>query len=719
MQIGPFHAQLAPGFDPSGLAGALEILPARLRDRADHPGLSRHRLVRLSLPSPAGPVDVMVKAFAAQPAWKDRWDQRRGSKAMRAFRVAVHLHERGVGTPPPVACLERWDGARLAESYMVTRFVEPLTDLRRALIHIYREDPHCARLMALLQAVADAVRSMHEAGVLHRDLGNQNILLHGGLEGDVLFTDLNRARILPRLGERERARDISRLTLPSDLLRVFKEMYWSGPPPAAFERWERLRRAHYRWHDQTRALRHPFRERARRGRTPLEETYPSVPEIWIWDDRSAQPIQVARGPERRKHMPVANVLRPAAATLRRLAPIRRAYREFLRGAFQTPQTLDQRVGVCVEPAAGAWQERLDWLRQLGACPVLVRCYRHHDEARRETTLNAIRQLRALGHDVTVALVQDRASVRDPDLWAGFGSHVLDSVAADVQAVEVGHAINRVKWGVWDLRELRGLYAPLPEWRRRHPQLQWIGPACIDFEYPAVLAALDLLPEGATFDALSHHLYVDRRGAPEARQGRFSTLEKFALGRAMARVHPRCADRFICSEVNWPVLGTGVHSPVGSPYHWPGQVPGPPNVTPEAYAAYMIRYLLIALCSGLAERVYWWRLAAHGFGLLSDAPPGTFERRPAFGALRTFLAVCGPARFESYQRWGRGGHSFRFAAPDGEPFLVAYTTEDREPALPAWRCGRVIDAQGVIHKQSQADLLGAAPIYLMGCEQEGA
>ena len=122
--------------------------------------------------------------------------------------------------------------------------------------------------------------------------------------------------------------------------------------------------------------------------------------------------------------------------------------------------------------------------------------------------------------------------------------------------EVAHAINRVKWGIWDCGDYRRLVAPVARLAERFPAVRFTGPAVIDFEYPFVVSALGALPRGLRFHAVSHHLYVDRRGAPENPQAGFSLLEKCAMGRAIARWSPATEDRFIVSEVNWPLLGTG-------------------------------------------------------------------------------------------------------------------------------------------------------------------
>ena len=58
---------------------------------------------------------VAVKSFGRQAEWKDGYDKKRGTKAARSFEAAVYLQDHGVGTPPPLAYLERWDGDRIAE----------------------------------------------------------------------------------------------------------------------------------------------------------------------------------------------------------------------------------------------------------------------------------------------------------------------------------------------------------------------------------------------------------------------------------------------------------------------------------------------------------------------------------------------------------------------------------------------------------------------------
>ena len=253
--------------------------------------------------------------------------------------------------------------------------------------------------------------------------------------------------------------------------------------------------------------------------------------------------------------------------------------------------------------------------------------------------------------------------------------VAKRVAPFAESAEIGHAVNRVKWGVWGIDDLRALYAPLPDVRRRYPHLQLTGPAMLDFEYAALFSALREWPRAAPLAALSHCLYVDRRGAPENPQHGFGSPEKFALGRAMARAAAG-TERFVVSEVNWPLRGQGAHAPIHAPYFPPWRAAGDTGVTEEEYGAFLLRYLCLALGSGMVERVYWWRLAARGYGLVDDTDPSALRPRAAYAMLRRFLALLGESTFVGAQlpaaegeRHGR--YRFEFRRADGERVALAY------------------------------------------------
>jgi len=248
--------------------------------------------------------------------------------------------------------------------------------------------------------------------------------------------------------------------------------------------------------------------------------------------------------------------------------------------------------------------------------------------------------------------------------------------------------------------------------RAYPEIKLIGPSVIDFEPHYLLGMLGALPGGMKLDGVGHLLYVDRRGAPENRQGRYDTLGKLALLRAVARLSPHSADRLVITETNWPLIDTGICSPICSPYLYTGQtVAG--GVDEMTYGYYMIRYLLIAVCSGLADRVCWWRLCAHGFGLVDDQDPAQPRKRPAYHMLLHFIRMVGQATFTACPATPPGVHAYSFTGGPAGAFTIAYAEEgagDRRLSLP---CGEVTDVQGQVMAAFDGELpADGAPVYLV-------
>ena len=228
-----------------------------LEDGQDIASLGRHALVYRTMTIGADEVPVAIKSFSRGSWMKDRYFARHGSKARRSFDTAVRLVGRSVGTPIPIAYLDRWENGRLTASFYLCRYETGITSFREELDRLYSEDPLCRRIMTLMETVAFAIADMHDAGVCHRDLGNQNILLRRDGEDawkDVAFIDLNRAHLADTLTVQQRARDLSRIDLPSDFFRVFKCMYFRHQHPSdAFNQWEAHYRKRFAFHTASRA----------------------------------------------------------------------------------------------------------------------------------------------------------------------------------------------------------------------------------------------------------------------------------------------------------------------------------------------------------------------------------------------------------------------------------------------------------------------------------
>ena len=717
ISIGPYRGWIATPYRSPDFLKSAANMAALVRDgggdvlSGDHAGGA---VLRISVQAHGRPVDLAVKSYARRNGLQDWIDRCAGTRATRSTRAAVVLEAAGVGTPAPVGYLDRWDGGRLVESYLLTRYVEA-PSFKDELIRLYRHDPQCEKIMTLMQRVAGAVRAMHAAGVFHRDLGNQNILVipDGGDDWrDVCFIDLNRSCLCRKLTPRRRGREISRLSLPPDLLRVFVFMYFQGNPPAGFAAWESQSRFWFACHTWTRAWRHPLRERRLRM-NPSELDYPPIRDIWIWDERSGQPIRTLRSRNRLRYCDPLDIVRVGFSIVSGLGRVRKTYRELVEGAYRQPVTLSGRIGIALNPTADTNDREEALFHDLNGASAWVRFYRHGGQRQWDHAAACVDRMHAAGRAVSVALVQDRTAVLDSRVWSEFCRAVFERVSGKADAVEVGHAINRSKWGIWSLAEYRRLLETTVRAHADFPDVPLIGPAVIDFEHQYVISATNHQPPGMHFSALSHHMYVDRRGAPEDFQGRYDSLRKLAMLRAIARCAEGCEDRVIVSETNWPILGTGVYSPVGAPYVAPGPRRNDPSVSEEDYAAFMIRYLLIALCSGLVDQVYWWRLVARGYGLVDDTVENEWRLRSAFDFLRFFLSTVGQARFIRRSTRGRNALFFEFEQPGGGRVVVAYahpgTTRLTLPFGPA----TIFDAAGRPIEQTGDTLeLDGTPRYIV-------
>ena len=268
------------------------------------------------------------------------------------------------------------------------------------------------------------------------------------------------------------------------------------------------------------------------------------------------------------------------------------------------------------------------LRELGVRRVLVRApvWERQRLAVLERFVAEIAQL--TGNPVVIAILQDRASVVERRRWRADLSEIFRLLGPHAEAFQLPQAPNRTKWGCYHLGDALDLLEDAEQVRARFPAVRLAGPAIIDFE-PAPLMRMLLNRRRFTLDVGTALLYVDRRGAPESTQcGFFDLANKIRFTAAAFRTSPRTARSapLWLTELNWPLLGTGFWTPTSDE-----------ECVHETTAAdYLTRSYRIAWNTGLVERVYWWQLAAPGYGLV-DMQSGV-QRRPAFTALQKLLAA---------------------------------------------------------------------------------
>ncbi len=682
----------------------------------------RNLTVRSKICMPDGTfLDAAIKRFPPPSRLRAVMDRKRGmpGKAMRSYVAAKHLNNKMPGvTPAPIGVLETGTAEAPGESWFVTEFEPDLLSFKRKLIELYTNSGPCGALIDLLRVVAENCARIHDVGFMHCDLGNQNIMLaypDGATEPTVMLIDLNRSHIFKGpLTTKARARDISRIDLPSDFLRVFFEMYWRGAiPPASFLKAERQFRRRYAYHCATRKLRHPFRPVV-----PSQEgEYPPPRDLWIWDSKSEQAITTMVSRDRHRYQSISRILKPLLAIAQSVVKVRKNQRHQAVVSFERPLLLfSERAFVSISAEPERLEKELHYLAALSCIGTHVRFYAHDIDAVTDFKIEAVRQLKSMNYAVAISLVQNREMVKCPDRWTAFCTRVLEGLHDAVMWVEVLHAINRVKWGIWSFAELHQMLKPIQILSKKFPDVTFIGPALIDFEWDYLAAALKCFPPKPKIHALSCHLYVDRRGPPEAMQGKFNALGKLQLLRAMAATSPNVQEHLIVSEFNWPLKGTREWSPVGSPYVSPGDRTNDPSVTEEQAAAYTLRYLFIGLCSGLADQMVFWALASHGFGLVDTGtrPNDEWRERPAFKALKVFFKRFKHAHFtQAIRRGEQDVWAMQFASSDGHYLVAAWTSNpNASPLLPKlpFKISQALDMYG--NEIPIPEHLSSDPVYLL-------
>ena len=664
-------------------------------------------------------VPVVVKQFPNHGLRK-RLDRRgRGSKAERSWRVAAELVRHGLVTPEPLLWVE--SDAPEEPSFFVAKRIEGAVEVR----HFFRrlnDEPGGGVFPevddeSFLARLGGLARRINDAGILYRDLSMGNILAVEKEDGIELYLiDFNRARTGRRLGVYRRTRDICRLpVLAPRHQAAFLTGYWGEQPSRlSFRRW------FYNLSVRGYILKHFFKRRLRGLRLrrkhshggshhphiPASEAGASARDKSVWDHLSDQPHQHATRGEKWaiRIADSPSHLRDAAVILSSARPVLRRYRE-LRAQRATQPIRFQGIGLAVRPWPEDPAAHLDNINALGVGPVLVRLHPwdvdHSDEER------LARALVDGGHEVAFVIPQNRDLVRDRVRWRAVVTELGERFTPYGRHFQVGQAINRSKWGIWTQQEYVDLYLEAAEILRRHPGVEIMGPSVIDFEFQSILAVVNRRVPNLRFDIVSSLLYVDRRGAPENRQMGLDTIDKVTLLRAIADVGRCSSSRCWITEVNWP-LWEGPHSPAGKTV----------SVGEAEQADYLVRYYLLALGTGLVERIYWWRLIARGYGLVVPASDGSLRRRPSWHALKTLIGQLEGAVFEGPLPAPDGAYLYRFNR-DGRDIVVGWSlapgnpaTLPRPPREAVSRDGRTAPASPGCNV-----VLGPAPTYyhLAGAE----
>ncbi|MEP7010503.1 MAG: lipopolysaccharide kinase InaA family protein [Acidobacteriota bacterium] len=688
-----WRGEIARDFLPADLPAAL----AHLTD----PGAAtqtlhwgRNYLYATRFPgSPTG--EVVVKQFREESWAAQRRKARRGSKAERSFRAARAVLGAGVPSPEPILWLDAKGDSGV--SFYACRRIEGIEVrhlFRAAAVGKEREEFPDLDLPQVLQEIGRLARRLHDAGIRHRDLSVGNLLVRrpvpAGAPGEppeLSLLDLNRSRLGVTLNLPARMREFSRLALFRPEHRELLLAGYFGRTPTSAERglltfyqgaFEAKNRTKRGVRRVLRGALSALRPRRAHPHIPPAPEGAAARDKVVWDRLSDQPHQHAGRFEKltARLTDLPSHWSAASAALLAAPRIRRRFKQLESELFQGPRPFGG-IGIGLRPEPEDPEGLLALVDELGCKNILLRLHPWQEEHKAEEEL--AKALAARGCDLLFALPQNRDLVRDPARWRASLEKIAETFLPYGHRFQIGQAINRSKWGIWTLGEYLDLAKIASDVLRSKPAtsgqpVELLGPAVIDFELYATASALNARAPGLHFDAVASLLYVDRRGAPENTQMGLDTVGKLRLLRAITETAKNVKEhegrrRSWVTEVNWP-LWEGPHSPAGKSV----------SVDEQTQADYLSRYYLLALASGMAERVYWWQMIARGYGLVDREDGGKLRRRASFFALKELIAELGGTTFER-----------RLESPAGT-YLLLFRRGDGVGIVAGWSSGEVVEGE---------------------------
>lgn len=303
-------------------------------------------------------------------------------------------------------------------------------------------------------------------------------------------------------------------------------------------------------------------------------------------------------------------------------------------------------------------------------------------------------------DVIVQVIQGPESVKEHDKWEDDLSRIFECLAPYCSHYIIGHAWNRVKWGIESVEGYLGLFETAYRLKNEaFPGIKLIGPSVIDFEYINTLGCLNHKRK-PRFDIVNQLLYVDRRGAPENRQNGFDLAHKCLLFRSIIDSTLGTHIPFWITETNYPLItDRKEYCPTSQKE----------AVDEDLYASFMVRYYLIALSSGCAERVYWWQIAAHGYGLIDNFEK-IWRKRKAYHAFIFLRSMLSGSTFIK-REMNKHYHLFRFLTDENNCFSVAWALDGNCPCSPDLPVREVLNIIGETQPKCNT-ILSQSPVYLL-------
>ena len=164
------------------------------------------------------------------------------SKSTREWKLGYSLIKRGIHTPLPVVRAEFKKGPFVIENYLVTLGIEPYQPVPDYLVQLENGEER----NSFLASIALFVRSVHQAGFYHDDLGAHHIFCLPGQKGEMHFAliDLDNGRLLRSVPYRCRVKNLFQIFRSLDesslskeeRMRFLKNYLEAAPSPSLLSR---------------------------------------------------------------------------------------------------------------------------------------------------------------------------------------------------------------------------------------------------------------------------------------------------------------------------------------------------------------------------------------------------------------------------------------------------------------------------------------------------
>lgn len=180
-------------------------------------------VVSLPLEGSPGRERIAIKRYDRPALRRKLKDIFRVSKAMREWRIGNRLWEGGVPVALPLAVGERRRCRVLRDSFLVSREIEGVRQLRKYIFTL--RPPRTADVRRekreIFAALAGKLGEIHERGFFHGDLNTSHILMRRGLPPEFYFVDFENSR-WGKVSLKQRIKDLARLneSMPSFISRT-------------------------------------------------------------------------------------------------------------------------------------------------------------------------------------------------------------------------------------------------------------------------------------------------------------------------------------------------------------------------------------------------------------------------------------------------------------------------------------------------------------------